>query len=246
MLSGSRSDSEGGEHFTLAQLHMQSPGLCKYILLLYLHGCVESQSTSCTRRERPWAFWEPSTRAPEAAGLPSPGAGARQWQERCEDRRRLLPPSCPGLHCFPPLPNASHRFCTEGRRLPAARAPKPQEASNKRLFKLDADGKAQVLYLFPNHCCLLSCADPAAQPHPWQVLVPKSLLLSPCTATQSPGARSHAGALAPAGLRTAARRAPQWEGDGAKALASPSCPAPACRSTGSAHQLQREGRDPMW
>lgn len=45
-------------------------------------------------------------------------APRHRGQERREDRRSLLLPSCPGLHCSPPLPNASHRFCTEGRRQP--------------------------------------------------------------------------------------------------------------------------------
>lgn len=35
---------------------------------------------------------------------------------------------------------------------------------------------------------LLSCANPAAQPHPWQDFIPKSLLLSSSMAAQSPGA----------------------------------------------------------
>lgn len=35
---------------------------------------------------------------------------------------------------------------------------------------------------------LLSCADAAAQPHPWQDFIPKSLLLSSSMAAQSPGA----------------------------------------------------------
>lgn len=88
-------------------------------------------------------------------------------------------------------------------RLPApsaARAPKPQETSNKRLFELDV--KARILYLFPNHCYLLSCADPAAQPLPSAGPHPQEPWSSSHRAGQSPGACSaqELRALTPTGL----------------------------------------------
>lgn len=176
---------------------MQPAGVCKYILLLYLYGCLESQSTSCARREHPRAFWEPSTPAPgagEARGPAEPAAALLPWSP--------LLPSPP--KCLPPLLHGGTA---------AARAPKPQEASNKRLLKLDADGEAQALSLFPNHCYLLSCADPAAQPHPWQALVPKSLFAQLLHGNTKP--RSPQPPWSPR-----ARRAPRGEGDGAKAPGS--------------------------
>lgn len=187
MPSGSRSDSEGGEHLTPAQLHLQSPGVCKSILYI------------------------------------------------------LLPPSCPGLHCFPPLPNASHRFCTEGRR--QSEPQKPQEASNKRLLQLDADGEPQALSLFPNHCYLLSCADPAAQPHPWQVLVPKSLF-----APKEPKELLH-GHTKPRSPQPPwsprARRAPRGEGDGAKVPGSARQPHGRAGAPRGEHHQGQGGGSPV-
>jgi len=69
--------------------------------------------------------------------LPEPVATCTPAAGEAEEQQSPLRPSRLALRCIPPLPKASSPFRSEGRQPPAARAPKPQETSNKRLFKLD-------------------------------------------------------------------------------------------------------------
>lgn len=119
--------------------------------------------------------------------------------------RSTLQPSHPALCCFPPFPKASHPFCTGKRRLSAARAPKPQEASNKRLFKLDVDGKTQVIYLFPNHCYFAELRESSCPTSPLAGFYSQKPFAQLQHGSTKP--RSHSGALMPEWFGTAACRA---------------------------------------
>lgn len=131
--------------------------------------------------------------SPEPRGRHTLVSGAR-----CSHPILLSTASLPSQK--PPNP-----FCTGKQRLTAARALKPQEASNKRLFKLDVDGKAQVLYLFPNHCYFAELRGCSCPTSPLAGLYSQKPFAQLQHGSTKP--RSHSGALVPEGFGTAACRA---------------------------------------